>query len=138
VCRLCTVHLIQRHKRKEQYPMPTAVPSRVLATDRETLVGLKTLNDYQPVKPAFSVEVLVTLEQQVLSARETRLRAWKQYEAAYAAEVALGKQFHNDIVGARRVVKAQYDGDAQAIQAVGLTRASDRKRPRRVVAQEAK
>jgi hypothetical protein len=111
--------------------MPTAIPARTLAADRETLVGLRTLSDYHPVKPSFSVEALGALEQQVLSAREARLVAWKQYEAAYAQEVALGQQFHNDVTGARRAVKAQYDGDAQAIQAVGMKRTSDHKRMRR-------
>jgi hypothetical protein len=80
------------------------------------------------VNPEFSVEALTIQEESMLRLREARLRLWKEYQTAYALETAVTQQFHSGILGARRSVRAQYDGDAPAIQAVGLTRSSDRKR----------
>jgi hypothetical protein len=41
--------------------------------------------------------------------------------------------FHRSMVGAKNQVRAQYGDDSYVVQAIGLTRKSDRKRPVRRV-----
>jgi hypothetical protein len=49
-------------------------------------------------------------------------------DIACAAEWAL----HNAVLGARTQVRAQFGDDSNEVQAVGLKKASDRKRPARL------
>jgi hypothetical protein len=116
--------------------MAGKVTARMLADDREALVGIKTLDDYRPANEAFSVERLEWLDERLTRVSEERVRLWKSYEAITAEENGLKQEFHDGVTGARRSVKAQYPGNAHAIQAAGMKRTMDYKRRKRRVSAE--
>jgi hypothetical protein len=69
--------------------MASKVTARMLADDREALVGLKTLEDYRPTNEAFSVEMLQQLDERLTRVSEERVRIGKSYEAITAEESGL-------------------------------------------------
>jgi hypothetical protein len=111
--------------------MAIKITARMLADDRAALVGIKTLDDYRPANEAFSVETLQQLDERLTRVSEERMRIWKRYEAISAEEIGLKQEFHAGVTGARRSVKAQYPGNAHAIQAAGMKRIMDYKRRKR-------
>jgi hypothetical protein len=58
-------------------------------------------------------------------------RARRAYEQALLIEATATQDFHESMLGAKNHVRAQYGDDSYAVQAIGLTRKSDRKRPAR-------
>lgn len=100
-----------------------------LEADRASLLALKDLTDYTAVNPAYSAQALIALDEIVMRADETTLRARKALAAARDAEIAAAREFHNAILGAKSAVIAQYGNDSPAVQAIGLKKKSERKRP---------
>ena len=109
--------------------MATPLPSGTLQADRASLLALKDLQDYMAVNPECSTENLVALEAALTRARETTLRTRKALAAARAAEIAAARRFHAGMLGAKAAVIAQYGDDSAAVQAIGLKKRSERKRP---------
>jgi hypothetical protein len=56
-------------------------------------------------------------------------RAQRTLDAARDATQAAEWALHHAILGVKRQVVAQYGPDSDAVQAIGLKKASDRKRP---------
>ena len=109
--------------------MPTPLPTGTLEADRAALLALKDLEDYTAVNEAYSKDALVALEKAVTRAEESALRARKALAAARDAEIAAAREFHNAILGAKAAVIAQYGSDSPAVQAIGLKKKSEHKRP---------
>jgi hypothetical protein len=109
--------------------MPTPLPNGTLDTDRAALLALKDLQDYAPVNAAYSAESLVTLDETLSRAEQATLRAKKALQAARDAEVAAARQFHGAMIIAKSAVIAQYGNDSPAVQAIGLKKKSEHKRP---------
>ena len=114
--------------------MPTPIPSDVLEADRASLVALKNLKDYTAINPSYSTEALAALAEEMDQAEEAAVSAKQMYVTARAAKAALVRKFHSDILGARSNVNTQYGPDSPEIQAMGLKKKSERKRPTRRVA----
>jgi hypothetical protein len=108
-----------------------AIPLRddVLEADQAALLAIRDLPNYKAVNPDYSVEALMAQETAWMRAKEARLRAAKALAAARSAEIAAGRKFHGSVRVAKSVVVAQYGDDSPEVQAVGLTKRSDRKRP---------
>jgi hypothetical protein len=64
-------------------------------------------------------------------AQQAEARAERALAAARAAAQAAEWAFHNSILGVKREIVAQYGPNAEQVRAIGLKRASDRKRPMR-------
>jgi flagellar biosynthesis/type III secretory pathway protein FliH len=125
-------HIAARHRRKDR-SVPQRPDSHTLAADRLTLQALQDLSDYQPLNPAYRPELLQQLEASLDQAEEAEERARRAFEQARRVRTDTARAFHDAIVGAKRQVLAQYGPDSLAVQAIGLTRASERKRPARRV-----
>ena len=107
------------------------LPSPALDADRATLLALKDLSDFTPVNPAHSAQSLSALEAALTRAEEAELRAQKALAAARDVTIAAAWEFHNALLGAKAQVIAQYGNDSRAVQAIGLKKRSERKRPAR-------
>lgn len=120
--------------------MPTnqnyRLPAATIGSDREALLALQDLHDFRPVNPAHSLEGLTEMEQRLRQAEATELRLHKALAAARDATITAGWTFHSAMVGAKAQVFAQYGDDSSAIQAMGLKKRSERKRPARRAAPE--
>jgi hypothetical protein len=62
-------------------------------------------------------------------AQQAEIRARQVLAAARDAAAAAEWALHNAVLGARTQVLAQYCDDSDAVQAMGLKKRSDRKRP---------
>ena len=111
--------------------MANPLPTGTLDADRAALLALKDLEDYTAVNSAYSVQALTALEAAVARAEEATLRARNALAAARDVEVAAAREFHNAMLGAKAAVIAQYGNDSLAVQAIGLKKKSERKRPAR-------
>ncbi|NNJ09023.1 hypothetical protein EKD04_001635 [Chloroflexales bacterium ZM16-3] len=121
--------------------MPRRPDSSTIAADRAALRAIEELIDYQPVNQAYSTPMLQQMEATLNAAEEATEQARIAYERAQRAyaqarlvENETGKGFHGLILSAKTHVLAQYGDDSYAVQAIGWTRRSDRKRPVRKVA----
>jgi hypothetical protein len=100
-----------------------------LDDDRQAVVAAQSLPEYQPLNPAYSADMLVKLKNKRDEAQQTETRA--QQALATARDIACAAEWalHNAVIGARKQVMAQYGDDSNEIQAMGLKKRSDRKRP---------
>lgn len=111
------------------------LPASTLEADREALLALEELEDYQPVNPNHRAEALRAFEQRLRQTEEEEVRTQKRLNTVRDDVVDAGWAFHNAIMGAKAQVSAQYGNDSNAIQSMGLKKRSDRKRtPRRPLA----
>ena len=99
--------------------------------DREAVVAVQSIASYKPLNPAYSTAALLELN----AARDTAQRAEivAQKALATARDIACAAEWamHNAVLGARTQVRAQFGDDSNEVQAVGLKKRSDRKRPSR-------
>jgi hypothetical protein len=102
-----------------------------LESDRASLVALKTLVDYAPANRAISVDALNTLEARLRQAEETEILAIRALAAARDARAAAGWDLHNAMLGVKAAVISQYGHSSDAVQAIGLKKKSDYRRPSR-------
>lgn len=113
--------------------MPSRTSATILQADKDALAALEAMPGYDPRHERYRVTtaqaaLAVMTEKQTISARADAAAAAARDEAA-EAEAA----FHTIIVGAKEQVRAQYGSDSNEVQAVGLKKKSDRKRPVRRV-----
>jgi hypothetical protein len=109
--------------------MTIPLPTGTLEADRASLLAMKDLTDYTAVNPAYTAQALIGLDEAVTRAEETTLRARRALAAARDAEIATAREFHGAILGAKAAVIAQYGNDSAAVQAIGLKKKSEHKRP---------
>lgn len=108
--------------------------SRVLQADREVLIAVQQLADYTPPNASYSADKLTAAYQAVEATRAAEIKAKNALAAARDAAAKAEWEFHNAILCAKDQVIAQYGADSSQVQAVGLKRTSERKRPGRRVA----
>lgn len=107
------------------------LPSAIIEADRAALVALKQLADYAPSNPALSVEALSALEERLRKAEEAEILAEKQYAAACDAREAAQRGLHDAMLGVKATVIGQYGHSSDAVQAIGLKKKTDYRRPGR-------
>jgi hypothetical protein len=102
-----------------------------MQADHLVLLAIRDLTDYTPHNPDYSTAALVALDVALTRAQEEELRLRNALEAARDATIVAAWAMHNAILGAKAQVIAQYGHDSNAVQAIGLKRKSERKRPAR-------
>src|SRR5690242_15427797 len=107
------------------------LPQDEIQADRTALLAIRELRDYSPLNPTFSAEALASLDAALRRAQEEELRLRNALEAARDAATTAAWALHNGILGAKAQVIAQYGHDSNAVQALGLKKKSERKRPAR-------
>ena len=109
--------------------MPKRITNAALQADRDALSALEAMKDYDPRLPRYSV----ASAQAALAALTQKQAAEALAQAALAAARDAAAQaemdFHAILVGAKEQVRAQYGSDSNEVQALGLKKKSDRKRP---------
>ncbi len=105
------------------------LPAAVIEADRDSLLALKDLSDFTPVNQAHSAASLGELEAALTKAEEGERRAQKALAATRDIASSAGWDFHKSLLGAKNMVIAQYGNDSLAVQAIGLKKKSERKRP---------
>lgn len=103
----------------------------ILKADQDAYVSLAGFKDYQPANPACASERLAQILEEMQLTRQKEL----QIEAALAAARDASRQaewrFHNAILESKAQVVAQYGASSDEVQALGLKKKSERKKPGR-------
>ncbi len=105
------------------------LPPGQLQADRETQTALQALTDYRPANPTYSADKVSGLLAAMQSAQDAEVNAANALSAARDTAVAAEWEFHNAILGVKDQVVAQYGKDSDQVQAMGLKKKSEHKRP---------
>ena len=102
----------------------------VLQKDIDTFAAIKTLTPaYAPSDSRFTVALMTTGQTNMGTTQGTEVTKKGEFEGARDAANAAEWAFHNLVLGARDQVRAQYGEDSDQVQAIGLKKKSERKRP---------
>jgi len=102
-----------------------------IKADRAALMALKNIADYTPSNAAYSAPALAALSMSPRSNCIGRVRAQNALDVARDEANAAALALHDALLGSKAQVIAQYGPDTYELQALGLRRKSDRKRPMR-------
>jgi len=101
----------------------------VIDADRLTVKALQDLADYTAINMQHSAAALLALDEALTAAEQSERRAKMAYEQARDEVADSAWALHRAVLGAKAQVLAQYGHDSPAVQAIGLKRRSERKRP---------
>lgn len=105
----------------------------VLQADREALIAVQSMTGYTPSNIAYTLPILGDALNNMEAARNAEINAQNALNAARDAAITAEWTFHNALLGAKDQVIAQFGPDSDEVQAMGLKKKSDRKRPARRV-----
>lgn len=103
----------------------------ILAEDLEIFAALKTIEDYKPANPAYTVVALGAIDTNRMAAHDTEMQTTAAADAARDDHVAVQWDFHNGVLGAKDQVIAQFGPDSNEAQAMKLKKKSEYKNPTR-------
>ena len=105
--------------------------SEQLEEDLTAYINLQDLKDYNPRLEAYSLVKVTAVKTKMdlafrnLEQTERRLKEYRQMH------IAAEWEFHNMMLGCKEQVIGQYGSDSNEIQALGLKKKSDYKKPKR-------
>jgi hypothetical protein len=99
----------------------------VLESDKDSFAGLKTIENYAPANPAYTVRAIGTASDEMLSAQEVESQAQAALQAARDNAVAAEWKFHNLVLGSKDQVTAQFGRDSNEVQTVNRKKSSEYK-----------
>lgn len=104
---------------------------KVLQEDLEAFAALKTIQNYTPSNPEFSL-VNLTASHTTMSASQTD-EVQKQAALDAAKDIAADDEhaFHNKILGGKTQVKAQFGENSNEFQSLGMKKKEEYKVGRR-------
>jgi len=105
------------------------VSPKVRAKDHTTLATVRSLPGYSSRDPEFELPKLEAADAALVAANKDFAKLNAAWGPARDKLVAAKWAFHNAMVGARGQVAAQFGANSKEVQAVGLKRKSERKRP---------
>jgi hypothetical protein len=104
---------------------------RVLQEDREAYAALKNLTDYKPANTAFSIANIDTSHDTMNTKQTVAVQKKAESDGANDDAADAEREFHNDMLGAKNQVKAQYGEDSNEYQSLGMKKKSEIARGRR-------
>lgn len=109
----------------------TPPSSSTVEADRNTLRAARLLPDYAPHSQSISREALGDLETRLNQAEEAEFQATTALVSARNARVALIWELHDAALSVKDAVLSQYGANSDAVQAIGLKKKVDYRRPAR-------
>jgi len=107
----------------------------ILKADQDAYASLTAFRDYRPAKPSCTPEELAKVLEAMHQARKHEVQVERMLGTARDAARAAEWCFHNAMLDAKLQVIAQYGDSSNEMQALGLKKKSERRRPGRRVAQ---
>lgn len=105
------------------------IASAVLSADREAFDALQGITNYAPANPAYKTENIKATRDRMDDALREATQAEAAAEAKRAAANAAEWDFHNDMLGAKAQVTAQFGDDSDEHAALGNKKKSEYKTP---------
>jgi len=103
----------------------------LVVDDKARAANLQTMAGYKPANEAYSAEKITAAAEKVDEKRATEAQAEAAAAQARDEAVASEWELHNNVLGAKDQVVAQFGRDSVQAQAMGLTRTSERQTPTR-------
>ncbi|WP_218082077.1 hypothetical protein [Anthocerotibacter panamensis] len=103
----------------------------ILQTDRQTLAALQGIPEYNPSNQTYTAALLQKALDEMTTATITLVQAQAALDRARDEATAKEWGFHNLILGAKDQVIAQFGNDSNEVQALGLKKKSEYKRPQK-------
>ena len=104
---------------------------QLLQDDRDSFAALKNITDYAPSNKDLTAAKIQALQDDMVEKDETEVQALAAHDSARDDATDSEWAFHNAVLGMKDQVKAQYGADSNELQAVGLTKKSEFKKPSR-------
>lgn len=102
-----------------------------ISSDTVTYDALKSVTGYTPVNTQLSVANIKTLYDAMILTQATETQAEAAFKTARDKANVAEWAFHNAILGSKDQVRAQFGKDSNEVQALGLKKTSEYKRPGR-------
>ncbi len=109
----------------------TRLRPAILKADQNAYTALAAFKGYQPLKSACTPENLAKALEEMRLAREEELRVEGTLAARRDASRQAEWRFHNAMLDAKAQVVAQYGVSSDEVQALGLKKKSERRKPGR-------
>jgi hypothetical protein len=105
-------------------------PSDIQA-DKDSFAAIEAMEDYAPSNKDYTVAKIQALSDAMDSEQAAETQADAAAKAARDNATAAEWDFHNAVLAAKQQVTAQYGADSNEVQSVGLTKKSERAKPKR-------
>ncbi len=106
-----------------------ALAPAILAEDVNAFSSLKGIGSYDPANADFSLGNLQTAYDRMINLQITFAQKEADYKAARDEKVLAEWDFHEKMLGAKDQVVAQYGSSSNEVQALGLKKKSEYKKP---------
>lgn len=110
------------------FPNNRLSPS-VIQADRAVFTAIQGMGDYAPANTAYVTTALTVSFNEMEATNLAEFNAQNALNAARDAANAAEHRFHNNMLGTKAQVVAQYGNDSDQVQAIGLKKKSERKPP---------
>ncbi len=100
-----------------------------LQADQDAYTALLAITGYAPANPEFAQTNVTAYFGDFQAARQAEVNAQNALDAARDAATAAEWGLHNAMLGVKAQVLAQFGADSDEVQALGLTKKSERKSP---------
>lgn len=98
--------------------------------DRDAFAALESVAGYAPANPAYALTAVTAAQTNLNSAQQAEVQAVAAAAAARDSAVAREWEFHNLMLGVKEQIIAQFGKNSNEVQAVGLKKKSEYKRPK--------
>lgn len=101
----------------------------VLKADHDAYTALQAMSDYAPANPEYAKAKATEVLDAMLAAQDAEVNAVNALAALRDAAYAAEWKFHNFMLEAKTQVSAQFGPNSDQIQAMGLKKKDEHKRP---------
>lgn len=100
-----------------------------LQEDQDAFAALQNITGYTPANPKFTVVNVQAAADAMTVKRAAEAQQQAALDAARDDATSAEWDFHNAMLGVKEQVKAQFGGDSNEWQALGLTKKSEKAKP---------
>ena len=104
------------------------VPAKVISEDIQAFHGLGTIKDYAPPDPDLTLEAITATHEELMADRAALVRAKIALDIIRDKIGNTEQRFHGQMRGAKDSVRGQYGEDSNELAAMGLKKASEKKK----------
>lgn len=103
---------------------------KIVQEDKDVVAALAAITPpYSPANAQYSLANLTTSQTTMTTAQNTEVQKKGELDAARDAANAAEWALHNKVLEAKKQVAAQYGSDSDQLQAIGLKKKSEYKKP---------
>jgi hypothetical protein len=105
--------------------------AKILDSDLAAIQAIEDIPEYAPRNAAYTLPELQRRVALFSAAERAERLAWQAYVRARAEAIELGHELHEASIGLKLEAVAQFGKDSYVIEALGLKRQSEYRRPSR-------